>query len=91
VSARKYILPTYLPTLRLWAKQGIFAAHIGEAGQICSANNKFSRIFFCCASPIGGVQITGLIVLAKLKRNERIGEAQTTIRSASHIVIEIAY
>jgi hypothetical protein len=33
----------------------------------------------------------GPIVLAQQKRNERIGEARIAIRSASPIVIEIAY
>jgi hypothetical protein len=52
----------------------------------------FRKIFvICCASPIGGVRIAGPIVLAQHKGNERIGEAQTTIHSASPIVIEIAY
>jgi hypothetical protein len=40
---------------------------------------------------IGGIQIAGPIVLAQHKGNKRIGEAQTTFRSASHIVIEITY
>jgi hypothetical protein len=65
---------------------------IGEAGHIHSTNKKFSRIFFIrCASPNGGVQIAGQIVLAQHKRNQSIGEAWTTVRSASPIVIEIAY
>jgi hypothetical protein len=69
----------------------MLAAPIGEAGRICSANKKFSRIFFyvCCASPIGRERIAGPIILALHKENERIGEAQTTIRSALPIVIEI--
>ncbi len=68
------------------------AAPIGEAGQIRSANMKFSRIFFFrCASPISRTRIVEPIVLTLHKGNERIGEAQTTIRSASPIVIEIAY
>jgi hypothetical protein len=68
------------------------AAPIGEAGRICSANMKFSRILlFCCASPIGGARIVGPIVLALHKGNERIGKARTTIRIALPIVIEIAY
>jgi hypothetical protein len=33
-------------SLRLKAKQGAFAAPIGEARQIRSANKKFSRFFF---------------------------------------------
>jgi hypothetical protein len=70
----------------------MLAALKGEAGRICSANKKFSRIFYVrCASPIGGARIAGPIVLALHKENKRIGEARTTIRSASPIVIEIAY
>jgi hypothetical protein len=75
----------------LLAKQGIFAAPIGKARQIRSANNKFSDFFIRCALPIGGVRIAGPIVLAQQKGNERIGETWTNIRSASPIVIEIAY
>jgi hypothetical protein len=69
------------------------AAPIGEAGRICSANMKFSQIFFYvrCASPIGGVRIVAPKVLAQHKKNERIGKTQLTIRSTSPIVIEIAY
>jgi hypothetical protein len=68
------------------------AAPIGEAGQIRSANMKFSRIFFsCCALPIGRERIAGPIVLALHKGNERMGEEWTTIRSAWPIVIEVAY
>jgi hypothetical protein len=67
-------------------------ALIGEAGRIRSAIKKFSWIFFIrCASPIGRVRIAAQIVLVQLKRNERIGKAQITVRSASPIVIEIAY
>jgi hypothetical protein len=68
------------------------AAPIGEAGQIRSANMKFSRIFLYvhCTLPIGGIRIAGPIVLAQHKENERIGKARLTIRSASPIVIEIA-
>jgi hypothetical protein len=33
-------------TLRLKAKQGAFTAPIGKAERICSANYKFSQIFF---------------------------------------------
>ncbi len=62
-----------------------FAAPIGEAGQIRSANMKFSR-----TSPIGGIRMAAPIVLAQHKENERIGEARVTICSASPIVIEIA-
>jgi hypothetical protein len=51
----------------------------------------FADFFFvCCASPIGGVRIVAPTILAQHKENERIGEAQTNIRSASPIVIEIA-
>jgi hypothetical protein len=32
--------------LRLWAKRGIFAAPIGKAEQIRSANKKLLQIFF---------------------------------------------
>jgi hypothetical protein len=74
------------------AKRGAFAVPIGKAWQIRSANKKISRIFFIrCALPIVGERIAGPIVLALHKRNERIGKAQTTIRSALPIVIEIAY
>jgi hypothetical protein len=70
----------------------MLSAPIGEAGQIRSANMKFLRIFlFHCALPIGGERIAGPIALALHKGNERIGEARTTIRSASPLVIEIAY
>ncbi len=64
---------------------------IGEAGQIHRTNKKFSRIFFYihCASPIG-VRIVEPIVIAQHKGNERIGEAQTNLRTWP-IVIEIAY
>jgi hypothetical protein len=69
----------------------MLAAPIGEAGQIRSANMKFSRIFYVrCASPLGGVQIVTPIVLAQHKKNERIGKARLTVRSTSPIVIEIA-
>jgi hypothetical protein len=53
---------------------------------------RFLGFFFIrCAAPIGGVWITGPMVLAQHKGNERIGEAQTAIHSALPIVIEIAY
>ncbi len=66
----------------LQAKRGEFVAPI----------RSFRGFFFVrSALPIGGARIAGLIVLALHKENERIGEARTTIRSASPIVIEIAY
>jgi hypothetical protein len=78
-------------SLPLKAKRGAFAAPIGEERQIRSANEKFSRIFFIrCASPISGERIVEPIVLALQKGNERIGEARTTNRNASPVVIEIA-
>jgi hypothetical protein len=78
-----------VPALK--GEAGAFAAPIGKAWQIRSTNEKFSWIFFIrCALPISGERIAGPIVLALHKGNERIGEAQTTNRSASPIVIEIA-
>ncbi len=78
-------------TLRLKAKQGAFAAPIGEAQRIGSPNKKFSQIFFIrCASPTGGVQIALPIVWAQHKGNKRIGKSRTSICCASPIVIEIA-
>jgi hypothetical protein len=83
---------TLFPVLCLKAKQGTFATPIGKARQICSANWKFLQIFFIrCTLPIGGEQIVGPIVLALHNRNEIIGVALKTIRSALPIVIEIAY
>jgi hypothetical protein len=66
----------------LWAKLGKFVAPI-----------RSFRGFFSvrCTSPIGGVRIVAPIVLAQYNENERIGEVRLTIRSASPIVIEIAY
>ncbi len=78
-------------SLRLKAKRGTFAVPIGETQRIRSSNQKFSRIFFCCASPSGGVRIAAPIVLAQYKGNERIGEAWTHFRRASPIVIEITF
>ncbi len=66
----------------LQAKRGEFVAPI----------QSFRRFFKVrCASPICGTRIAVPIVLAQHKENERIGEARETIRSASPIVIEIAY
>jgi hypothetical protein len=79
-------------SLRLKAKQGAFAAPIGEARRICSANKKFTRIFFVrCALPINGEWIAAPIVLALHKEHERIDEARTSMRCISPIVIELAY
>jgi hypothetical protein len=51
----------------------------------------FLRIFHIHrASPISGVRIAAPIVLTHQKGYERIGEAQTPIRHASHIVEELA-
>jgi hypothetical protein len=70
---------------------GKLAAPICEAGRIRRANMKFSQIFYvCCVLPTGEVRITGQIVLAQHKENERIGKARITICRASSIVIEIA-
>jgi hypothetical protein len=78
-------------TLPLRAKRGILAAPIGEAGCIHSDNAKNSRIFFiCCASPISGVRIAALKVLAR-EGHERIGEAHKAIWHASTISLEITY
>jgi hypothetical protein len=50
------------------------------------------RIFhFSHALPISGVRITAPTVLAQHKEIERLGEALTPVRSASPIVIELAY
>jgi hypothetical protein len=59
---------------------------------IRSANKLISRIFIIrCASPISGARIAAPIVLAQYKEHERIGEARTSTRRASPIVIELAY
>ncbi len=63
------------------------AAPIGEAGQIRSANMKFSRIFLCL---LHFAYWRSTNRSAQHKDNKRIGEARLTIRSASPIVIEIA-
>ncbi len=63
-------------------KQGEFAAPIGSF---------FKKNFLHCVSPIGGVRITGPILLAQHKGNEKIGEARTPFCRALPIVIEIAY
>ncbi len=78
--------------LRLLVEWGIFAVPIGKAGQIRSANTKFSWIFFIrCTLSIGRVRVAGPIVLAQHKGNKRIGEVRRTVGGASPIVIEIAY
>jgi hypothetical protein len=80
----------------------LFPALKGEAGRLHSPNKRsaansqrqlevFADFFFRCALPIGRDRIMGSIVLALHNDNERKGEAQTTIRSASPIVIEIVY
>jgi hypothetical protein len=52
----------------------------------------FAVFFFIpCASFISRVWIAGPIVLVQHKGNERIGEAPTSIRRASPIVIEISF
>jgi hypothetical protein len=74
----------------------------GEAGRLrrasrqSTANSKrqlevFVDFFFRCTSPFSGELIAGPIVLAQHKGDERIGEARTTVRSASPIIIEFAY
>jgi hypothetical protein len=90
-------------SLCLKAMRGAFAAPIGKARRIHSANRRsavnsqcqlevFADYFFIrCAEPIGGDRIAGPIVLALHNENKRIGEARTTIRSTSPIVLEIAY
>ncbi len=93
----RYIAETANITGAAWQ-----TALIGEAGK-CSPHlqakrgefvapiRSFRGFFYVrCASPIGGVQIVALIVLAQHKENERIGEARLTVRSASPIDIEIA-
>ncbi len=81
---------TSIPALK--GEAGTFAAPIGEARRICSANNKIFVIFQNRrASPISGVRIVAPIVLAQHKERERIGKAQTPVRRASPIVIELAY
>jgi hypothetical protein len=67
-------------------------APLGEASAFAAPIFRFLQIFHICrASPISSVRIITLIVLAQHKRNERIGEAQTPVRLASPIVIELAY
>jgi hypothetical protein len=71
---------------------GISAASKGEAGEFVAPITSFSGFSAIrCASPLGGVRIAGLIVLAQHMGNKRIGVALTTIRSALPIVIEIGY
>ncbi len=82
ISASQKTILALQCALRLQAKRGAFAAPI----------LRFSRIFhICCASPISGVRMVALIVLAQHKRNERIGKAWTSVCRASSIVIELAY
>jgi hypothetical protein len=80
----------------------LFPVLKGEAGRLYSPNKRsaansqrqlevFVDFFFRCALPIGRDRIVGSIVLALHTDNERRGEARTTIRSASPIVIEIIY
>ncbi len=53
------------------------AAHIGEAGCICRANNENSQICYVhCASPVSGMKIAAPIVLAQHQEHGRIGEGQ---------------
>jgi hypothetical protein len=60
--------------------------------RIRSTNKLISQIFFIrCASPIIVERIAVPIVLAQYKEYERIGKAQTSMRRASPIVIELAY
>jgi hypothetical protein len=73
-------------------KRGTFAAPIGKAGQIRSANKKFPWIFFYSLRfAYWQIRIAGPIVLVQHKRNERMCEAGTTVCSALPIVIEITY
>ncbi len=67
---------------RLSAIWGAFAAPIPKIS-LCFLIRR--------TSPLSGISIAGPLVLTQHKGNKRIGEAQTTIRSASPIVIEIAY
>jgi hypothetical protein len=48
-------------------------------------------LFIRRALLISGVLIAVQIVLAQRKGHEKIGEARTSMRSASPIVIELAY
>ncbi len=78
------------------------SALIGEAGErsphlqakgseFVAPIRSFPGFFYVrCASPISRVRIAAPIVQAQHKLNERIGEAQITLRSASPIVIELA-
>ncbi len=94
----RYIAETANITGAEWQK-----ALIGEAGnrsphlqakrgEFVAPIIRFSRIFHICRpSPISGVRIAAPIVLAQHKEHERIGEAQTPVRCASPIVIELSY
>ncbi len=66
---------------------GTLAVPIGGAERSSNAKKKFSQIFFYihCTSPIGRVWSAEPIVLVQHKEKERIGEAQTHIRSVSSI------
>jgi hypothetical protein len=79
-------------TLRLWAKQVVLSAPIGEARHIRSAKKLFSRNFvYLPRLPISGARIAVQIVLAQHKGHERIGEARTSKCCALPIVTELAY
>jgi hypothetical protein len=79
-------------SLRLKAKQGAFAAQIGKARHIRSANKLLSGfLIICCASPFSGARIAAPIVLVQHKEHQRIGQAQTSMRRASPIVIKLTY
>jgi hypothetical protein len=72
-------------------KRCAFAAPIGEARQIRSANKQFSRIFFYSLRfAYKGERIAAPIILAQHKGNKRIGEARITLRRASPIVLKLA-
>jgi hypothetical protein len=51
-----------------------------QSGRIRTATTEILQIFFIhCILPVGGLQITGPIVLAQHKANERIGRPRTPI------------
>jgi hypothetical protein len=46
------------------------------AKRLAAPITKIHGIFFCLASPVRGVKIAALLVLAQHKEHERIGEAR---------------
>ncbi len=63
---------------------------MGEVRRIRSATRLFSQIFIYSLL-IRGARIVAPIVLAQHKEHERIGEAGTSMRRVSPIVIELTY